>query len=827
MTAGFSSLDQDYANVQFVQNASIASLSYILDQTKLLHSTIGQQVFVTYLDVIFNDAGIPIPKTRTRTETRARYLYNLDNADMALYSHTWETRIDTPHYFEVSTLNMLAEQFVNDTLQNVLNRVPLLVNLSSNLPPWGQSILSMLNISSESWATMAFFDTNITKLMLDEAFDRGITLTTANIAHLQEIVRYEAERAAVSLNSYLVPLLCVNSIPPAPYDEWKLWSCSCQIPDAKKKNPCLWMDNFLVTVPVTWTRENGGVSADFWDHFYFQPRNQTFQFQVVLPASVTEQVGLAAVPCPQDNQLTDGQYQFRRPNFGANVTLLFNVSVASDTFGNTTAAASNPISSLLDCQDFVNTVRAQGWTALFDAPNNLWNVSRTLLFPAVSSVSAIQPFTSIPTPLSTSTCQLIHVLTTRLAPPAAPLFCGTWTSTGISSNAALASLGAVVDQTNSIAALTFETSFSTASLLIAQSLSNAQVLNNVLGDIGVSATSFQSGIATAAQLNALSSGQADTLFSADPNAVTFVSIGDIFWLTNSTLNTTVSANGTVIPLPPAPPVTIYFGLNNASTPTSTPPAQTVADFVSTFNATWNGASTTAAAASSASVDLTAPLLAILNNAVNGTVLSDAQIAQQLANAAIASIRQSLTVGDLSGFLSFYQTQLQAINLTAAYVNAESNPVWAARNNLGCVYDLYLLFQKNPNALDDIVTSMKDAYNAGQNSGDPTVGDGVGNYDWLVFFIVLVIVLFLIGLLGALSLYYEKPFCCFCAQSWGMACYGSCFANGATATTKGAAGAHSTVSAYYAHHTEMEDDEIDAGDLSSLGMPEGSAMTVFD
>ena len=796
LSAGFTSLDQDYSNVVFFQNASLASVSYIFDETKYLSSTVGQQILATYIDVFFNDNGIPIPKTNspTTTEKRARYIYNLNSYDVALWARTSATRKRTAGYWQSSLEDRLAEQFLNETIQLVLNQVPWKNNFTNNEPPWGQSALSRHNFSSSSWATMIPFNTNITEHFLDEIWDRRILLTNTSIAHMQEFIGYVAEDASVSLADYLMPILCTNTIAAAPFNDWKLIKCQCSCTDAEKATPCQWLDAFMFAVPISWLVENGGVSADFWDHFFVQTVNQTIEFQVVLPASLTQQVGLRASFCPQSLSMVNNVFQFQKPNFGSDVTLAFNMSVVSTQFGNETAALASPTSSLDDCQAFVTSQRSAGWSALFVPDTNRWNLTKTIVYPAATDVASIQPTASLPTPSATSTCQLLHVDITRVGGAQPPLFCGSWTSTGVQSDAALASLPNIQAQTDVLAAKSFTSTFEVASSLFQYQQTAQNIMTNILGVVGLGAASFQDGLITSGQIAAGQAGDTAALLAQAGGAIQTVSAGSVIYspsvnvtqlvthiffnattnLTTTTYTTTTTTSGASDTL-----YTYYFGSSNSSKPTAVPSLANSTG--AQYNATWTAEPDALAAQYTI-------LLKALTAAYNTSGISEAQAVQTLYNALIAAIDASLTVNSIQPFVDLFNAQQAKLNLSAAVANAFTNPVWRDRNNLGCIYNIYTLMQNDPQAMNNIVRNFQAAYLAGGQSQSDNTNDGSPGailngytYDQRVALgflfwtsIWLLFVIFVIALLGALDLAYDKNYCCFCAQNCGMICWWPCF-----------------------------------------------------
>ena len=774
------SLDLAYANLQFFANNTFAQLGTVIDQTKLYSTFAAQQMWFFYPSWIFDRRGAPSVYNLNMPEKRQSYIYDVDPNDVTPYARTWLLSEGKLDYIRKSIGKELFERILNGSVALQLQNAAWISNVTV-IPDWGQSLLKHLNYSGQSWDNMIPFDADIEMLLFNEAFNRQITVTNQNVDLLDFLVEWSPRLASVSLHEHYTPMSCTDFIPPAPFDDWILISCTCLKPQELYKQTCTIMQNFYFTAPVAWLYDHGGETADAWTQFYLQPVNQTFQVQVVLPQSVVLGVAAGQNACPSNIGKNTTSFVFDRPNFGQNVTLEFNMTLATINYVNASG------DSFADCQQFVTgTLNTAGWTSIYDSFTNTWVAMIKILYPAHLAISDIQPTQALPIPLSTSSCQLLKMQIARADPPYT--FCGSWDSTGITAvGLSSDSLGFALG-TNIVQSVQFVNTFSAQTTLSSIQASLQTMLQSVVGPVDITQdvlANFLTPNQFSDLLGNLPSSSLDnfvgtngTLLTTGNETITGTGgiVGSyplgVVYVINST-----SANNTFVKLYPPKNTTSLNGVSDAG-------AAGIDSVSQNFNISWSTLDPSQLAAgtgaSQVADQLAQQLEAQTANQANFSITPSA-----LANF-LSALKNSVVFNSLQPYITSWEHQLAQFNLSAAATNAMSDPIWKTVDSLKCMNDWAIQQQQYPNWDSTVTQNVIDSYNYGTNDNamtdaDHTVNANPGSYlngiqnddakqavGWILTAVVVVIVVFAIGACGMFCPGAQEG-SCFCG-SWCLANY---------------------------------------------------------
>lgn len=436
-------------NQNVFANASFATVSGVVDENKIFNSIATREFDAGYLTCLIGKQGCPLPRSPTaklpinatseadiapELIQYAHFVFDIENIDVTPYARSM---IESRGYGDIVRERLggqLIAAYVNGTIENTLY-IPIFRNASSKINTtwenaWGKSVLSYLNYTGQSYSTMIDTITDIYEILLEQAYNQGITITTANEDMLQWLVNYEPSDITVSMSSYLVTASCATIIPAAPFDDRQLWDCTCLKPISERKQMCRRLDLFYISAPVAWLldTENGGDNPDNWDHYYLQPKKATIQFTVEMADSVVEQVYVARGPCPTAVTVQDDTVgavpllSMNRPNYNLNITLHIEMILGSTHYYNQSSFSDDSLQQ--DCSDFITSVATAPEFAQYDSIQKKWNISTAYHFVPTRDTTPIQ------FPLPVVPCQIFSIKISR-ADKNSTQQCYSWTTSGV------------------------------------------------------------------------------------------------------------------------------------------------------------------------------------------------------------------------------------------------------------------------------------------------------------------------------------------------------------------------------------------------------------
>lgn len=486
-------VENTIVNAQVFSQNNFVTVTSIVDENRIFNA-LGQQNWAQYWSCVLFSAdrpGCPAPYLTTQNSESIpgnvfSYIYDIEEADVNVYARSWQQAKGTIGYWGEALGEQLTNALINETFIQTLTYNPFRnssnINASS-IPAWGKSVLAYLNYTGITVNQSIPGNTNIEDFIFDQLHNQKILATSSNADVLQLLADYTPYFASVSLNSYLVAVQCSIVVPAAPFDDYQLWDCQCMKPVADRGSKCRFFDLVYPAVPVAWVQQEP--NADFWDHFYIQPRSQTIQVSFNLQSYVSEQIIATRQPCPDPSSFYVGSqnigglpiFIFNRPEYSSNVTLQIVMEVASTQLTNTSYSASQ---LQTDCLSYVSLDNNK--MNSYNSVTGIWTINTTYTFPAVALQDTNKDNTApVQIVLPGSTCQALQITMKRI--DVSPVQnCYSWTTTPVlETQIPNNNIPSQVD--NLIQGITYTNALTFANQLNAIQIDAASVLESFLGKV--------------------------------------------------------------------------------------------------------------------------------------------------------------------------------------------------------------------------------------------------------------------------------------------------------------------------------------------------------
>ena len=762
-------VENQILNTQLFSNNQFVTLSTIIDETKITNSIATSQTWIGYFSCWLYTTGCPKPITTLQENSTDRsiiyynYIYDIEEIDINIYARSWSQKKGLLGYFSDNLGVKLVEQMINDTFIDQLVSDPWRNSSNINttaLPPWGKSVLAYLNYSGISINTTIPAQTDIIQYIFEELYNNRITVTSSNEDLIQFLADYLPFFASLSLNSYLVTVVCNTVIPAPPFNNWKMWACTCLKPLAERAQRCRMLDLFYAAVPVSWL--GPGYNPDFWDHFYLQPRNQMIQISWNIQDFVATRVIATRQACPDPSSIYVSEetagglpyLAFNRPQYSSNVTLEISMQIASVNYYNQSVFSSASLEQ--DCA----TYAALQQNSTFDSSLNVWNIVNMYNYPQVplneSNNANTAPITVY---LPSAPCQPLSINIIRLIDRTNNQTCFSWATSAVSKS---------IIPDDSVLSIV---SNQLQSITVINSLSYANILNQVSLNLGTILESF---------MGSVKSTDVSKFASTAAIIDQFIQQGlTINPTTTNTSTSTFELNGTIPLGKISVPANSTFTDNTTVYNVNPPSNQSIGDslfynginFTAQYLAAWNGNSSQLS-------DLSGQISDLLNaNAATNQGAFASVVAIALF---VQSVSQSnvLFTNKWDKFIADYNARAVKYNQTAAIVAAMQQPFFKTltqSQGWACLNDWAKLQSQYPNFTQGVVKAITDTYNliplidedkvVSGNPGSWFNGisdDGAKTAVWFIFWIGLfVIICYLLAWWGSTDKVQDGRSGCFC------------------------------------------------------------------